>query len=128
LNFAQSALRAVGSAVTQRGDEVVSGRMIPTLAPLPSMVPLADELDWLEDADAEEDDEAVLLPELPLELLLSFDEPQALRDIAAAIPSTASETLVLPMRGSPFDGGAACRRPALLQPQDVIVVGPNISL
>src|SRR3954453_3225405 len=104
LYFAQSALSAVGSAVTQRGEDVVSGRMIPTFAPLPSTVPLAEELDSL--AEAEEDDEAELLSE-PLELLLSSDEPQAVRDIAAAIPSTASDTLVLPMRCGPFRGGAA---------------------
>jgi hypothetical protein len=39
--FLQAARRAVGSAVTQRGEEVVSGRMMPTFAPLPSMVPPA---------------------------------------------------------------------------------------
>src|SRR3954452_450086 len=101
LYFAQSALSAVGSAVTQRGEDVVSGRMIPTFAPLPSMVPLADELDWLseEEAEDDEDDEP--------ELLLSLEEPQAVRDIAAATPSTASDTLVLPIRCSPFAGGAA---------------------
>jgi hypothetical protein len=128
LYFWQSALSAVGSAVTQRGDDVVSGRMMPTFAPLPSTVPLADELDWLEEAEGD-DDELELLLEL-LELLLLLEEPQAVRDIAAAIPSTASdETLVLRMRCSPFSGGAACRRPALLQlRRDVIVVAANISL
>src|SRR4051812_38599755 len=39
LYFVQSALSAVGSAVTQRGEDVVSGRMMPTFAPLPSMAP-----------------------------------------------------------------------------------------
>ena len=39
LYLVQSALRAFGSAVIQRGDEVVSGRMMPTLAFLPSMAP-----------------------------------------------------------------------------------------
>src|SRR6476659_5213261 len=37
--FRQAALSAVGSAVTHRGEDVVSGRMMPTLAPLPSTVP-----------------------------------------------------------------------------------------
>src|SRR3954447_3329930 len=41
LYFVQSAFSAVGSAVTQRGEDVVSGRMMPTLAPLPSMAPPA---------------------------------------------------------------------------------------
>jgi hypothetical protein len=75
--------------------------MIPTFAPLPSMVPLAEELDWLE--EGEEDDELELLLVDPPELLLSLEEPQAVRDIAAAIPSTASDdTLVLRMRCKPF--------------------------
>src|SRR4051812_29424984 len=39
-----AAFSAVGSAVTQRGEDVVSGRMIPTFAPLPSTVPLLVEL------------------------------------------------------------------------------------
>src|SRR2546421_10603902 len=39
LYVAQSALRAVGSAVIQRGEDVVSGRMMPILAPLPSIWP-----------------------------------------------------------------------------------------
>jgi hypothetical protein len=113
--------------VTHRGDDVVSGRMIPTFAPLPSMVPLAEELDWLEEADG--DDELELLSELP-ELLLSLEEPQAVRDIAAAIPSTASdETLVLRMRCSPFSGGAASGDLRCCSPEtEVIVVGANISL
>ncbi len=41
LYFLQSAFSAVGSAVIQRGEDVVSGRMMPTLAPLPSMAPPA---------------------------------------------------------------------------------------
>src|SRR5947209_17241104 len=40
LYFAQSAFSAFGSAVIQRGEDVVSGRMMPTLAPLPLTVPL----------------------------------------------------------------------------------------
>jgi hypothetical protein len=39
LYFVHAALSAVGSAVTQRGEEIVSGRMMPTLAPLPSTAP-----------------------------------------------------------------------------------------
>ena len=89
LYFWQSALRAVGSAVTQRGEDVVSGRMMPTLAPLPSTAPLPrSSRRWTE-----------LTTELPEELeLLSLEPPQAARDIAAATPSTASDTLVLRMR------------------------------
>src|SRR3954452_13904421 len=81
LSLVQAALRAAGSAVTQRGDDVVSGRMMPTLAPLPSMAPLAEPAE-LEDLLDEEED-------LLHELLLSELEPQAARDIAAATPSTA---------------------------------------
>src|ERR1700710_3071350 len=44
LYFWHCSLSAVGSAVIQRGEEVVSGRMMPTLAPFPSTAPpLADE-------------------------------------------------------------------------------------
>src|SRR6476659_3751086 len=87
LYFWQLALRASGSAVTQRGLDVVSGRMMPTFAPFPSTVPLLDE-------------PAVLAAELepPEEALLSELEPQAARAIAATTPSTASEALVLRMR------------------------------
>src|SRR4051812_47735565 len=41
LYFVQLAFSAAGSAVTQRGEDVVSGRMMPTLVPLPSMPPPA---------------------------------------------------------------------------------------
>src|ERR1700709_1852803 len=78
LYFWHCSLSAVGSAVIQRGEDVVSGRMMPTLAPLPSIAPLADELDELAEL------------ELFDELLSSELEPQAARDIAAASPSTAS--------------------------------------
>ena len=90
---------------------------MPTLAPLPSTGPEADvELEAL----AEElEDELLELVLLLLEL-----EPQAARDIAAATPSTASDTVVLRMCDSPFSGGAA--------PSDargpMIVVRANISL
>lgn len=80
--FVQSAFRAVGSAVAQRGEEVVSGRMIPTLAPLPSIEPPAAE---------PKDDGAAAEGEPPGELELELEPPQAVRDIAAATPSTASE-------------------------------------
>src|ERR1700712_5764674 len=42
--LAQSAFSASGSAETQRLEDWVSGRMIPTLAPLPSTVPEDDAL------------------------------------------------------------------------------------
>src|SRR5689334_6772080 len=73
LYFWQSALRASGSAVTQRGLDVVSGRMMPTLAPFPSTAPPAEDAELLEDA-LEPPDEAFLSLEL---------EPQAARAIAA---------------------------------------------
>src|SRR5689334_3390428 len=89
LYFWQSALRASGSAVTQRGLDVVSGRMMPTFAPFPSMVPLPPE-------DAELLEDALEPPE---EAFLSLElEPQAARAIAATTPSTASDALVLRMR------------------------------
>jgi hypothetical protein len=93
LYFLQSAASAVGSAVTQRGDEVVSGRMMPTLAPLPSTVPPELLLDVVL---AGADEPAALLelppPLFPLEL-------HAVRASTAA-PSTAIETVVLRMRRS----------------------------
>jgi hypothetical protein len=72
------------------------------LAPFPSTASLLDDDSLLE---------AELLAELlelsePLELSSSELEPQAVRDIAAATPSTASDTVVLRMRCSPFRGGA----------------------
>src|SRR3978361_2084803 len=48
LYLVQSALRALGSAGIQRGEEVVSGRMMPPFAPLPSMVPPAPPLAGVE--------------------------------------------------------------------------------
>jgi hypothetical protein len=83
--------------VTLRGEEVVSGRMMPTFWPLPSTAPpalalLPDE-DLLEDGVEELfDDEE---PEDPWLLLL---EPQAVREIAATTPSAASDAPVLRIR------------------------------
>lgn len=54
LYLVQSALSAVGSAVTQRGEEVVSGRMMPTLMPLPSIAAPAAEAESEVDADGAE--------------------------------------------------------------------------
>src|SRR3954453_10791989 len=42
LYFVHAVLRAAGSAVTHLGDEVVSGRMMPTFAPPPSTAPPED--------------------------------------------------------------------------------------
>src|SRR5579875_1839906 len=93
LAVAQSARSASGSEVTQRCEDLVSGRMMPTLALLPLSAPL-DEAG----ADAEEPldvppagaDEPVDF--LPLEL-------HAVRASTAA-PSTAIEAVVLRMRRS----------------------------
>jgi hypothetical protein len=67
--------------------------MIPTFAPLPSMAPLLEDAEALEEEEALELDEAEE-PELDLSLEL---EPQAVREIAATTPSTASDALVLRM-------------------------------
>ena len=87
LYFSHCCLRAVGSAVIQRGEDVVSGRMMPTLAPLPSTAPESAELDG---SDAE--------LELLLELLSSLEPPQPASAIARPSPMTAIDTLVLRMR------------------------------
>ena len=104
----------------QRGEDVVSGRMMPTLAPLPSTVPLA-EPDELAEGELELELE-------PLdELLLDELEPQAARDIAAATPSAARHTPVLRMRCLPFPGEPLSRVwTTLVAP--MIVVRVNISL
>src|ERR1700710_3155327 len=72
LYLVQSALSAFGSAVIQRGEDVVSGRMMPTLASLPSTAPPpagADELLVLEPALVLEPPAlALLLLPPPLEL------------------------------------------------------------
>jgi hypothetical protein len=72
--------------------------MMPTFAPLPSSAPL------LEDAESLEEDEEEALELEELEELEELDEleslelePQAVRDIAATTPSTASDALVLRM-------------------------------
>ncbi len=94
----------------------MSGRMMPTLAPLPSTVPLA-EPDELAEGELELEEE-----------LLSFEfEPQAARDIAATTPSTASHTLVLRMRCCPFMGEPLSPG-SDDQAAPMIVVGVNISL
>ena len=111
LSFLQSAFRAAGSAVTQRGEDVVSGRMMPTFAPLPSTAPLADEAESLDDADAEVESELLE----PDDDFLSLLPPQAVRVIAAAIPTTASDAVVLRMR-CPLGGWAAPRELAVRSP------------
>jgi hypothetical protein len=91
----QAAASALGSAVTQRGEEMVSGRMMPTFAPPPSAAPAAAE-------DEEEDDVAgwvagwvaggaLVLPPPPLEL-------QAASANAATTPIAAMGTLLLRMQ------------------------------
>jgi hypothetical protein len=73
----------------QRGLDVVSGRMMPTFAPFPSMVPLPPEDAGAARGRAGAAGGGVLVAEL---------EPQAARAIAATTPSTASDALVLRMR------------------------------
>src|SRR6478672_1800802 len=67
----QAAASALGSAVTQRGDEMVSGRMMPTFAPLPSTAPPVEEDDDADEAGVVAGwvaGGALVLPLPPLEL------------------------------------------------------------
>src|SRR6266536_2038987 len=89
LYFVQFAFNASGSAVTQRGELVVSGRMMPTLAPLPSTSPDAGV-----EAGGEDPPPAGL--ELVLSPLLELHAVMA----SSAAPRTAIETVVLRMRRS----------------------------
>ncbi len=98
LYFLHAAASAVGSAVTQRGEDVVSGRMMPTLAPLPFALPPLVVLE-LDDEDDEEfpagwegwEAAVVVPPPPPL-------EPQAASAKAAATPIAATDTLLLRMQ------------------------------
>src|ERR1700712_3543340 len=110
--LAQSAFRASGSAETQRLEDWVSGRMMPTLAPLPSTVAVPDELEsdalgvllvlsllltllvMLPTADVAE------LPGLALFLL----EEHALKASEAAAPTTIRPIALLRMGISAFRG------------------------
>src|SRR5882757_579730 len=123
LYLVQSAFRAAGSAVTHRGEVVVSGRMIPTFAPLPSIVapPAGADVAVSVVAGALV---VSLLELLSLDLLLEL-EPQAANAVTAAIPSTASDILVLRMRSTSFPGRLASANVPGAQP--VNVVGANIS-
>ena len=96
----QAAWRAAGSAVTQRGDDVVSGRMMPTFAPLPLTEPPVD--------DDEDDDDVVVDEVFPpagddgaeadvLDVPPPL-EPQAASAKAATIPTAATGTLLLRMQ------------------------------
>src|SRR3954452_9207135 len=86
LTFLHSALSASGSEVTQRWEDWVSGRMMPTLAPLPSRAPLP----------AEPVLDALVLPpagaEFEVEFLL---EEHALTVRAAAAPTTMRPSALL---------------------------------
>src|SRR3954454_1511512 len=124
LYWVQAALRALGSAVTHRGEEVVSGRMMPTFWFLPSISP--------EPPAAEEAGElaggGVLPPPAPLELspplLLELQAERASR----AAPSAAMVTVVLRMRRSrlsPLMGPVA--ESNLFDRHPVNVVRANIS-
>src|SRR3954447_20465215 len=105
LYVAQSAFRAVGSAVIQRGEEVVSGRMMPTLAPLPSILPEPPP----EDAGGAGGLPAVVPPP-PAAVVLPPPDLLELQAVIAssAAPSTAIETVVLRMRRYAFPLWEAC--------------------
>ncbi len=85
LTFWHSAFSASGSEVTQRCEDWVSGRMMPTLAPLPSSAP-PDEL-------------LVLLPPAGAELEVEFllDEEHAVTARVAAAPTTMRPSALLRM-------------------------------
>src|SRR4051812_45111849 len=99
----QAAFRALGSAVTQRGEDVVSGRMMPTFAPFPSIVPPPALAELLVDAGGVE---PVLVAGGAEELLPPPLELHAARANAAAAPSTATDIVLLrirtPSRGGPL--------------------------
>jgi hypothetical protein len=116
LSFLQAAARAVGSELTQRGEDVVSGRMMPTLAPLPSKAPLLLELLLLE-----------LLPpagaeEFVVDFLL---EEHALTASVAAAPTTIRPSALLRMGSAAFRDMRRRRRSRC---DPLNVVGGNISL
>src|SRR5664279_2278801 len=124
LYLAQSAFSAVGSAVTHRGEDVVSGRMMPTLAPLPSIAPPGADDD--EDAGGADDDDVVDEPPAGgEELVPPLLELQPVRATAAATPTTAMDTVLLRMRSHAFPFLASS---TALPCGPVNVVRQNISL
>src|SRR3954469_3261339 len=121
LYFVQFAFNASGSAVTQRGEDVVSGRMMPTLAPLPSIPP-----DPPAGVDATGVDAG---PPAGVEfvVVLFLLELQAVTASSAA-PRTAIETVVLRMRRSRLSAWWALWRGAeFVRQVPMNVVRANIS-
>src|SRR6185437_2460438 len=117
LTFWHSAFMASGSAVTQRCEDWVSGRMMPTLAPLPSSAPPLPELllllELLPPAGAEE---------FVVDFLL---EEHALTASVAAAPTTIRPSALLRMGSAAFPDMRRRRRSRC---DPLKVVGGNISL
>src|SRR3954452_6112553 len=95
--FAHSAFSASGSEVTQRWEDWVSGRMMPTLAPLPFRLP---------PEEPPLPAEFVLVPpddaEFEFEVELFFDEEHALTARVAAAPTTRRPSALLRMGSAAF--------------------------
>src|SRR5215470_18110648 len=89
LTFWHSALAASGSDVIHRFEDCVSGQMMPTFAPLPSIAPAAAELE--------------VAGVLVLELLFLLEE-QALSTSEAATPATTRPIALLRMGCTAFRG------------------------
>src|SRR6185503_9728216 len=115
LTFWHSAFMASGSEVTQRCEDWVSGRMMPTLAPLPSSAPLLP-------------DELALVPEPPAgaeEFVVDFLlEEHALTASMAAAPTTIRPSALLRMGSAAFRDMRRRRRSRC---EPLNVVGGNIS-
>src|SRR5262249_53315681 len=99
LTFWHSALAASGSDVIHRFEDCVSGQMMPTLAPLPSIAPAAAELV----AGVLAGDVAPPAGVLVLELLFLLEE-QALSTSEAATPATTRPIALLRMGCTAFRG------------------------
>src|SRR5882757_8422191 len=95
----QAALRASGSAVTQRCEDLVSGRMMPTFAPLPSSAPPVLLLP-LEDGLPLEDPP----PAGGVVVVFFLLEAQALSTSEAATPATTKPIALLRMGCTAFRG------------------------
>src|SRR5262249_1906426 len=100
LTFWHSALAASGSDVIHRFEDCVSGQMMPTLAPLPSIAPAAAELLVAAGLDAD------VLPAagVVVLLLLFLLEEQALSTSEAATPATTRPIALLRMGCTAFRG------------------------
>src|SRR3954469_7863896 len=122
LTFLHSALSASGSEVTQRWEDCVSGRMMPTLAPLPSRAPPEPEPLLV----------ALLLALVPLppagaELSLVLSDEHAARASEAAAPTTTRPIALLRMGNSAFHGAGSTGGCSRGRRSRRNVVGGNIS-